>query len=450
MMYLTRSGARPLSLLALAALLAACGGNDDGNGYSAEIRRTEMGVPHIKASNWSGVGFGYGYVQAEDNLCTMADSFLTFRGERSQYFGGEATLVYGGTIGRPRNIDSDFFHRHILSADVVDAMAAAQSDNMHKLVEGFAAGYNRYVKDVKTGAKAHAACRTESWVQPITAQDIWRRMYAANLAGGYSNFVANIANAQPPVPANMSAQGNAAQSVDTKLAAFDPAATRTPRLEVGGTEGIGSNMYGFGAAATGEGSGVLFGNPHWYWKGPDRFYQAQLTIPGELDVSGVSFLGIPVVLIGFNDSVAWSHTVSTARRFGFFQRRQNLAGMGQVILARIGQRDRPRGAVEQRRLVVGIFKAVARLQHRAVDGILRLGKVHVAGGDAEQARQVAERLQREVQRLQFANDGESFGVTISQGITMLGEGDVLDDLYARADAAMYQAKRQGKDCIVLG
>lgn len=69
--------------------------------------------------------------------------------------------------------------------------------------------------------------------------------------------------------------------------------------------------------------------------------------------------------------------------------------------------------------------------------------------DAEQARQVAERLQREVQRLQFANDGESFGVTISQGITMLGEGDVLDDLYARADAAMYQAKRQGKDCIVL-
>lgn len=69
--------------------------------------------------------------------------------------------------------------------------------------------------------------------------------------------------------------------------------------------------------------------------------------------------------------------------------------------------------------------------------------------DAEQARQVAERLQREVQRLQFASDGENFGVTISQGITLLGEGDVLDDLYARADAAMYQAKRRGKDCIVI-
>src|SRR5256885_6933216 len=34
--------------------------------------------------------------------------------------------------------------------------------------------------------------------------------------------------------------------------------------------GIGSNMYGFGQQATGGGSSVLFGNPHWYWKGPDR------------------------------------------------------------------------------------------------------------------------------------------------------------------------------------
>jgi diguanylate cyclase (GGDEF)-like protein/PAS domain S-box-containing protein len=72
------------------------------------------------------------------------------------------------------------------------------------------------------------------------------------------------------------------------------------------------------------------------------------------------------------------------------------------------------------------------------------------GCDSEQARQVAERLQREVQRLQFHNDGQGFGVTISQGITSLREGDELEDLYARADAAMYQAKRQGKDCIVLG
>ncbi|MDD2713468.1 MAG: penicillin acylase family protein, partial [Simplicispira sp.] len=77
-----RSSAKPLFLLVLAAL-TACGGsgNGDTSTYSAEIRRTAMGVPHIKAKDWGSAGYGYGYAQAQDNLCTMADSFLTYRGE---------------------------------------------------------------------------------------------------------------------------------------------------------------------------------------------------------------------------------------------------------------------------------------------------------------------------------------------------------------------------------
>lgn len=72
------------------------------------------------------------------------------------------------------------------------------------------------------------------------------------------------------------------------------------------------------------------------------------------------------------------------------------------------------------------------------------------GCDMQQALQVAERLQREVQRLQFSVDEANFGVTISQGLTSLQPGDDLDDLYLRADAAMYRAKHNGKNCIVLG
>ncbi|MGY8531682.1 penicillin acylase family protein [Paracidovorax citrulli] len=308
-----RGGLRPLSLCVVASL-AACGGGGGGGGdlspYSAEIRRTAMGVPHIKASTWGGAGFGYGYAQAQDNLCTLADAFLTYRGERSRYLGGSAQVIYNSTLGRPLNIDSDFFHRHVISADVVEKMTAAQPEKLRQMVEGFAAGYNRYLGDLKSDGGAHAACRNEAWVQPITAQDIWRRMFAANLAGGYSNFAAAIANATAPAATRAETAG---------VAAIGASRSRAPELQVGGTAGIGSNMYGFGTAGTGDASPLLFGNPHWYWKGPDRFYQAQLTIGNELNVSGVSFLGIPVVLIGFNDNVAWSHTVSTARRFGFFQ-----------------------------------------------------------------------------------------------------------------------------------
>lgn len=65
------------------------------------------------------------------------------------------------------------------------------------------------------------------------------------------------------------------------------------------------------------------------------------------------------------------------------------------------------------------------------------------------ARQIAERLQREVQRLGFTCEGKSFGVTVSQGLANLRDDGSLDSLYARADAAMYKAKRSGKNQIIL-
>lgn len=67
----------------------------------------------------------------------------------------------------------------------------------------------------------------------------------------------------------------------------------------------------------------------------------------------------------------------------------------------------------------------------------------------EQALPIAERLQRNIGQLVFEADGEIFRITVSQGLVGLGPEDAdLGALYARADAAMYQAKRQGKNRIV--
>ncbi|WP_134620522.1 GGDEF domain-containing protein, partial [Pseudomonas aeruginosa] len=77
--------------------------------------------------------------------------------------------------------------------------------------------------------------------------------------------------------------------------------------------------------------------------------------------------------------------------------------------------------------------------------------VLLPGCDEQTARQIGERLQREVQRLRFQEGEHSFGITVSQGLTVLQADDEgLGALYSRADAAMYSAKRQGKDCIVVG
>jgi acyl-homoserine-lactone acylase len=79
--------------------------------------------------------------------------------------------------------------------------------------------------------------------------------------------------------------------------------------------GIGSNAVALGKQATQSGHGMLLGNPHFPWDGSERFYQAHLVIPGKVNVQGGSLYGVPLILIGNTRKLAWSHTVSTARRF---------------------------------------------------------------------------------------------------------------------------------------
>ncbi len=78
---------------------------------------------------------------------------------------------------------------------------------------------------------------------------------------------------------------------------------------------FGSNATAIGGDSTTTGKGMLLGNPHFPWRGRYHFTQQHLTIPGRYDVAGSALVGSPVVLIGFNRDVTWSHTVSTAYRF---------------------------------------------------------------------------------------------------------------------------------------
>ena len=74
------------------------------------------------------------------------------------------------------------------------------------------------------------------------------------------------------------------------------------------------------------------------------------------------------------------------------------------------------------------------------------------GCQPDLAEQIAERLQREIERVVFtADNGERFRVTASLGLTYLKASDPeLSSVFARADAAMYTAKRLGKNQVIVG
>jgi acyl-homoserine-lactone acylase len=68
---------------------------------------------------------------------------------------------------------------------------------------------------------------------------------------------------------------------------------------------------------------MLLGNPHQPWFGSGAWYQAHLTLPGVYDVAGAALHGFPFIGIGFNQDVAWTHTVSLANRFSLFELKLN-------------------------------------------------------------------------------------------------------------------------------
>lgn len=70
---------------------------------------------------------------------------------------------------------------------------------------------------------------------------------------------------------------------------------------------IGSNNWAVAGSKTYTGSPMLAGDPHLRLTLPSIWYALQLNAPG-INVMGASLPGVPSIIIGFNDSIAWSVT----------------------------------------------------------------------------------------------------------------------------------------------
>src|SRR5437899_1882685 len=73
---------------------------------------------------------------------------------------------------------------------------------------------------------------------------------------------------------------------------------------------VGSYMWAIGKGRSTSGKGLLLGNPHLKWASSQLFCEAHITVPGKIDVYGTTLVGSPVITIGFNENLGWSHTVN--------------------------------------------------------------------------------------------------------------------------------------------
>jgi acyl-homoserine-lactone acylase len=266
--------------------------------YSVEIRTTSWGVPHIVGDDSGSVAFGMGWAHARDHLCTLADQFVKVRSERSKYFGpGEDEA----------NVDNDFGWLALgVHANAVAGFLSLP-ERERQVIVGYSAGYNRYLEDTPAEER-DPRCGGAEWVFPITHIDLLAYyLHLGQLASGHA-LVKEVGNAQPPGLRSVGQRPPPPLSV----------------LEHYREPPIGSNGWAIGGDRTAGGRGMLLSNTHFPSEGERQWWEAHLTIPGELDVYGASLIGSAAINIGFNENVAWTHTVSNTPRFIVYQLRLDL------------------------------------------------------------------------------------------------------------------------------
>ncbi|WP_131670364.1 bifunctional acylase PvdQ [Pseudomonas parakoreensis] len=266
---------------------------------SADIRRTAFGVPHIRAENERGLGFGIGYAYAQDNLCLLANEIVTVNGQRSRYFG-----PHQFTVEQRENRISDLFFTWLNTPEAVKAFWDAQPAQVRDLVAGYAAGYNRYLAERREQGLPQQ-CQGE-WVRDIAAEDLVKLTRRLLVEGGVGQFAEALAGATPP---------QATAQLDSSAKAYQLADARLQRFALD----RGSNAVAVGSERSFNGRGMLLANPHFPWVGGMRFYQMHLTIPGKLDVMGAALPGLPMINIGFNQHLAWTHTVDSSKHFTLYR-----------------------------------------------------------------------------------------------------------------------------------
>ncbi|MGY8797528.1 MAG: acylase [Longimicrobiales bacterium] len=265
---------RRLFFVALVGLfVTSCAPSSEGPD-SNEILWDSWGVPHIYGVSDADVFRGMGWAQMESHGDLILRLYGEARGRAAEYWGEDFLPMdqYLRIMGVPGR-----------GAEWVEG----ESPDMQANLEAFAAGVNAY-------AEAHPELIADDVevVLPVTPADV---LSHANRAMHFT-FMAN---------AGVMRQAGAAVAERT---AMGPAPLEQSQEEWASQ--IGSNAWAIGPSKSASGNAMLVANPHLPWAGLFLFYEMHLVGP-TIDTYGSTLVGLPGVLIGFNDQLGWTHTVNT-------------------------------------------------------------------------------------------------------------------------------------------
>ncbi|MCP3023188.1 penicillin acylase family protein [Cupriavidus basilensis] len=274
---------------------------------SVSIVRDRHAVPHIKAANAQDAYFALGFVHAQDRLWQLQMSKRIVSGRLAEILG-------------PSALDTDRFLRTLGVRRNAEAILAQSSAETRAMLQAYADGVNAYIDGRKGPLPPEfliLRTQPERWEPADTLA--WQTMMAWDLGGNWTQETLRMRLAQV-LPVSRINELLAPYPGERPLRTMDygnlyrhlaPLATAMARVEqqapAGYVEGMGSNNWVVSGAHTRSGKPLLANDPHLGLQAPALWYFAQMQAPG-LDVTGATLPGMPGVVLGHNQRIAWGFT----------------------------------------------------------------------------------------------------------------------------------------------
>ena len=269
---------------------------------TVEVLRDAYGIPHIYAQNPEDALFALGYVHAQDRLWQMDMNRRIAAGRLAE------------AVGAP-GLETDRFLRTLGVRRAAEATLEKLDADTRVALDMYSAGVNAFLDadPVLPPEFLITGVKPERWTPADSLS--WVKMMAWDLGGNWRSELlrmrlaktlpmARIQEFLPPYPgdappkiADLRELYDSLEKTAVKLAAL------APQVD----DGIGSNSWVVSGAHTASGKPLLANDPHLGLTAPAVWYFAHLHAPG-LNVIGATLPGVPLVVLGRNERIAWGFT----------------------------------------------------------------------------------------------------------------------------------------------
>jgi len=275
------------------------------------------GIPYIYAQDLDSAAYALGYAHARDRLWQMELQRRLAEGRLSELFGA-------------RSLSFDRQYRTLGIYTAAQKSVASLSEEVRKRLQAYADGVNAWITE-HDGALPIEFLLTNDRPEPWTIADsvVWTKLMAIRLSGNYQMELlrARLARILPrerieelwasypddgPVtidPAYQASELEPAPGIDPVRDMQFALNLPIPQIpEVGEMAGA-SNAWVVAGKLTESGKPILANDPHLGFAAPIMWYLAKIVTPTGT-ISGATVPGLPYIVIGQNDHIAWGLTAT--------------------------------------------------------------------------------------------------------------------------------------------